>query len=62
MYIGLAEGDIDLLPFLLDCKFTKTYKDKYGDKIEYAGINYENAVSGIGVPAYVDIEFGRFKR
>ncbi|MDD4767547.1 MAG: glycine betaine ABC transporter substrate-binding protein [Desulfotomaculaceae bacterium] len=56
MYIGLAEGDIDIYPSCWIVNLHKTYKDKYGDKIEYAGINYENAVSGVGVPAYVDID------
>lgn len=56
MYTGLAEGDINLYPSCWIVNLHKTYKEKYGDKIEYAGIIYENAVSGIGAPAYVDID------
>ncbi|MGI5901705.1 MAG: glycine betaine ABC transporter substrate-binding protein [Desulfitobacteriia bacterium] len=53
LYTGLAEGDIDFYPSCWIVNLHKPYKEKYGAKIEYVGINYENAISGIGVPAYV---------
>src|SRR5690554_1643795 len=56
MYTGLAEGDINIYPSCWIVNLHKPYKEKYGDKIEYAGIVYKNAVSGIGAPDYVGID------
>lgn len=56
LYTGLAEDDIDLYPSCWIDNLHKPYKEKYGDKIDYPGVIYENAISGIGVPDYVDIE------
>lgn len=56
MFTGVAEGDIDIFPDAWIINLHKPYKDRYGDKIEYAGINYKDAPSGIGAPAYVEID------
>ncbi len=56
MFTGVAEGDIDIYPACWIVNLHKPYKDKYGDKIEYVGPHYKNAPSGIGAPAYVDID------
>jgi glycine betaine/proline transport system substrate-binding protein len=56
MYTGLAEGDIDIYPSCWIVNIHVPYKERFGDKIEYTGIAYKDAISGIAVPAYVDID------
>ncbi|PKM79915.1 MAG: hypothetical protein CVU89_16185 [Firmicutes bacterium HGW-Firmicutes-14] len=56
MFTGLAQDDIDIFADAWLPTLHKSYIDRYGDKIELAGVHYEDAAMGIGVPAYVDIQ------
>lgn len=55
LFASLASGGTDVF---LDAWLPVTHKsyiDKYGDKLEDLGINYENARIGLVVPSYMDI-------
>jgi glycine betaine/proline transport system substrate-binding protein len=56
MFLGLAQGDIDIYPDAWLPILHKTYADKYEDKIELTGTVFENAAMGWAVPSYVDID------
>lgn len=56
LFASLASGGTDVF---LDAWLPVThrsYMDKYGDRLEDLGINYENAKIGLVVPSYVDID------
>lgn len=55
IYASLAKGDGDIF---LESWLPQThaeYWDKYGDKLDKAGISFDYASTGLVVPAYVDI-------
>lgn len=56
MFLGLAQGDIDIYPNVWLPTLHKTYVDKYEDQIELAGTLFEDIDMGWAVPSYVDIE------
>lgn len=56
MYLGLAQGDIDIYPDVWLPTLQKTYMEKYGDKVEIAGTLYPAPDVGWVVPTYVDID------
>jgi glycine betaine/proline transport system substrate-binding protein len=56
LYIGLAEGDVDVYPSAWPEVTHKTYMDQYGDQIEDLGAYYDNAKLTFAVPEYTDIE------
>jgi glycine betaine/proline transport system substrate-binding protein len=56
IYTSLAAGNTDVF---LDAWLPLTHQDymeEYGDKLVDLGISYDNAVMGLTVPAYVDID------
>lgn len=56
MFVGLAQGDIDVFPDVWLPTLHKTYIDKYQDKIDLAGVAYEKVDIGWAVPKYVDVD------
>lgn len=56
IFTSLASGNTDVF---LDAWLPLTHEDyleKYGDDLDDLGYNYENALIGLVVPAYVDID------
>jgi glycine betaine/proline transport system substrate-binding protein len=56
MFLGLAQGDIDIYPDVWLPTLHQTYVDKYGDQIEMTGTLYKDIDIGWAVPSYVDID------
>ena len=55
MWLGLAEGDVDVWPDVWLPILHKTYKDKYKDRVESANNIIDQNPMGLAVPSYVDI-------
>lgn len=56
MYDGLAEGDLDALVCSWQPVTHADYLEQYGDDIVDLGPNYEGALIGLVVPAYVEVD------
>ena len=56
MFLGLAQGDIDVFPDLWLPVLHKTYMDKYKDKIELVGTLTKDIPLGVAVPSYTKFD------
>lgn len=56
IYLGLAQGDIDIQPAAWVPTLHGSYIKKYKDKVELTGTIYEKPDMGWTVPTYVDID------
>lgn len=55
VFTSVAEGDYDAFLNAWLPNAHKSYMDRYKDKLEDLGTNYENSKIGLAVPSYVDI-------
>lgn len=55
MFLGLAQGDIDIYPDIWMPTLHKTYMDKYKDKIELINVLTQRIELGWAIPEYVNI-------
>lgn len=55
VFTSVAEGDYDAFLNAWLPNAHKSYVDRYKDKLEDLGTNYENSRIGLAVPSYVDI-------
>ena len=56
MFLGLAQGDIDIFPDVWLPVLHKTYVDKYKGKFELVGTLINKLPLGVAVPSYVNFD------
>nr|WP_255436427.1 glycine betaine ABC transporter substrate-binding protein [Tessaracoccus sp. MC1756] len=56
LYVGLAQGDVDIYPSAWPEVTHSTYMDEYGDRIESLGAYYDGAVLTWAVPEYSELK------